>query len=81
MNGNVSRWNDKTRSLVRSNPSELRLVDLENTLRMTDHLALIRYSARETLDKRCVSDTDRGDRERTEDNRLTGSDQFDQFKG
>ena len=42
MNGNVSRWNDKTRSLVRSNPSELRLVDLENTLRMTDHLALIR---------------------------------------
>ena len=31
-----------TRNLVRSNPSELRLMDLENTLRMTDHLALTR---------------------------------------
>ena len=42
MNGNVTRWNDVTSSLVRSNPSELRLMDLENTLRMTDHLALTR---------------------------------------
>ena len=42
MNGNVTQWNDMTRSLVRSNPSELRLMDLENTLRMTDHLALTR---------------------------------------
>ena len=42
MNGNVTRWNDLTRSLVRSNPSELRLLDLEITLRMTDHLALTR---------------------------------------
>ena len=31
-----------TRSLVRSNPSELRLMNLENMLRMTDHLALTR---------------------------------------
>ena len=29
-----------TRSLVRSNPSELPLMDLENMLRMIDHLAL-----------------------------------------
>ena len=40
MNGNVTRWNEMTRSLVRSNPSELRLMDLENMLRMVDHLAL-----------------------------------------
>ena len=39
---NVTRWNDMTRTLVRSNPSELRLMDLENTLRMTDRLALTR---------------------------------------
>ena len=32
----------RDRSLVRSNPSELRLMDLENTLRMTDDLALTR---------------------------------------
>ena len=31
-----------SRNLVRSSPSGLRLMDLENTLRMTDHLALIR---------------------------------------
>ena len=36
MNGNV------TRSLMRSNPSELRLMDLENMLRKIDHLALTR---------------------------------------
>ena len=43
MNGNVTRWNAMTRSLVRSNPSELRrLMDLENMLRMIDHLALTR---------------------------------------
>ena len=42
MNGNVTRWNEMTRSLVRSNPSELRLMDLENMLRMIDHLALTR---------------------------------------
>ena len=28
MNGNVTRWNEMTRSLARSNPSELRLMDL-----------------------------------------------------
>ena len=30
MNGNVTRWNEMTRGLVKSNPSELRLMDLEN---------------------------------------------------
>ena len=43
MKGNVTEWNDMTRSLVRSNPSELRLMDLENTLRVADHLTLTRY--------------------------------------
>ena len=42
MNGNVTRWNELTRSLVRNNPSELRLMDLENMLHMIDHLALTR---------------------------------------
>ena len=42
MNGNVTRWNEMIRSLVRNNPGELRLLDLENTLRMIDHLALTR---------------------------------------
>ena len=31
------------RNLVRNNPGELRLLDLENTLRMIDHIALTRY--------------------------------------
>ena len=39
MNGNVTRWNEMTRSLVRSNPCELRLMDLEN---MIEHLTLTR---------------------------------------
>ena len=42
MNGNVTRWNEMTRGLVRSNPSGLRLMDLENMLRMIDHLTLNR---------------------------------------
>ena len=42
MNGNVTRWNEVTRSLVRNNPGELRLLDLENMLRMIDHIALTR---------------------------------------
>ena len=42
MNGNLTRWNDMTQGLVRNNPSELRLMILENMLRMTDHLALTR---------------------------------------
>ena len=42
MNGNVTRWNEMTRGLVRSNPSELRLINLENMLRMIDHLTLTR---------------------------------------
>ena len=41
-NGNVTRWNEMTRGLVRSNPSELRLMDLKNMLRMIDHLTLTR---------------------------------------
>ena len=40
MNGNVTRWNEMIRNLVRNNPGELRLLDLENTLRMMDHVAL-----------------------------------------
>ena len=42
MNGNVTRWNEMTRTLVRNNPGELRLLDLENMLRMIDHIALTR---------------------------------------
>ena len=42
MNGNVTRWNKMVRNLIRSNPGELRLMDLENALRTTDHLALTR---------------------------------------
>ena len=41
-NGNVTRWNDMTCNLARSNPTELRLMDLKNTLWMTDHLAFTR---------------------------------------
>ena len=33
MNGNVTRWNEMTRSLVRSNPSELQLMDHKNISR------------------------------------------------
>ena len=32
MNGNVTRWNEMTRGLLRTNPSELRLMDLEKYL-------------------------------------------------
>ena len=42
MNGNVTQWNEMIRSLVRNNPGELRLLDLENMLRMIDHIALTR---------------------------------------
>ena len=42
MNDNVTRWNEMIRSLVRNNPGELRLLDLENMLRMIDHIALTR---------------------------------------
>ena len=45
-NGSVTRWNEMTRNLVRSNPSELRLMDLENMLRMIDHLALTTQQGR-----------------------------------
>ena len=42
MNGNVTRWNEMIRNLVGNNPGELRLLDLENMLRMIDHIALTR---------------------------------------
>ena len=42
MNGNATRWNEIVRNLIRSNPGGLRLMDLENTLRTSDHLALTR---------------------------------------
>ena len=42
MNGNVTRWNEMIRCLVRNNPGELRLLDLEDMLRMIDHIALTR---------------------------------------
>ena len=42
MNGNVTRWNEMIRSLVRNHPGELRLLDRENMLRMIDHIALTR---------------------------------------
>ena len=45
MNGNVTRWNEMIRSLVRNNPGELRLLDLENMLRMIDHIAPTRDGA------------------------------------
>ena len=72
MNGNVTLWNEMIRNLIRSNPGELRLMDLENTLRMTDHLALIRNSIHfNTLKGRRwsirLSDKDRGDRRKTQD--------------
>ena len=41
-NGNVTRWNEMTRNLVRSNPGELRFMNQKNTLRMTDYLVLTR---------------------------------------
>ena len=42
MNGNVTRWNEMTRRLVRNNPGELRFMDLESMLRMIDHILLTR---------------------------------------
>ena len=42
MNGNVPRWNEMTRRLVRNNPGKLRLMDLGSMLRMIDHIALTR---------------------------------------
>ena len=54
MIGNATRWNDMARNLVRSNPSELRLMDLESTLGMTDHLALTRVGCVSTQHKEGV---------------------------
>ena len=42
MNGNVTRWNEMIRNLVGNNPGELRLLGLENMMRMIDHIALTR---------------------------------------
>ena len=52
--GNATRWNDMARNLVRSNPSELRLMDLDNTLGMTDHLVLTRVGYISTQHKEGV---------------------------
>ena len=40
MNGNITQWNVMIRNLTTGNPNELRLMDVENTLRMVDHGAL-----------------------------------------
>ena len=42
MNGNVTAYNKMARGLVRNNTGELRLMDIENMLRMIDHLTLTR---------------------------------------
>ena len=73
MNGNVTRWNEMTRSLVRSNPSKLRLMNLENLQGWNT----LQHPAREALGKRRVPDAVEGNGARIEDNQLTGSDQFD----
>ena len=70
-NGNVTQWNDMTRSLVRSNPSEI------ESSRAHQRWDTLQHSTRETLDKRRVSDRDMGNGARIEVNRLSGSDQFD----
>ena len=40
MNRNVTQWNVMIRNLTTGNPNELRLMEVENTLRMVDHGAL-----------------------------------------
>ena len=40
MKGNVTQWNVMIRNLTTGNPNELRLMDVESTLRMADHGAL-----------------------------------------
>ena len=40
MNGNITQWNVMIRNLTTGNPNELRLMDVEKTLRMVDHGAL-----------------------------------------
>ena len=42
LKGNVAGLNEMIPNLVSSNPGELQLMDLENTLRITGHLALTR---------------------------------------
>ena len=42
MNGNVTQWSVMIRHLTAENPNELRLMDVENALRMVDHGALTR---------------------------------------
>ena len=84
MNDNVAKWKEKIRNLVRNNPGELRLMDKESTLRMTDRLANIRDGkkiyrpAGMEVDQRRLSNKDWGARRRAaEDDQLSGSDQFD----
>ena len=78
MNGTVTRWNEMTRGMVRINPSELRLMDLENMLRMIDHLTLtwdgIRFN---TQQGRRVPDAVEGNEARIKEHQLTDSDRFD----
>ena len=58
MNSNVTRWNVMVDNLIRSNPGELRLMDLENTLRMTGHIALTRDGIHFNTQqgRRCIND-------------------------
>ena len=78
MNGTVTRWNEMTRGMVRINPSELRLMDLENMLRMIDHLTLtwdgICFN---TQQGRRVPDAVEGNEARIKEHQLTDSDRFD----
>ena len=71
LNDNVTRCYEMIRSLISSNPGELRLMDLENTLRMTNHLALTRdgihLNTFQVMDQRRLSDKNRGDRRRNQD--------------
>ena len=78
MNGNVTRWNEMTSSLVRSNPSELRQHAAHDR---SPHVHQGRHTlqnpAREALDKRRVPDAVEGNGARIKENQLTGTDQFD----
>ena len=84
MNGNVTRWNEMTRSLVRSNHSELRATHGSGkhaahgrSPRTHQGWHLFQHPAREALDKRRVPDAVEENGAGVVDNQLTGSDQFD----
>ena len=46
LNGNVTRWNMMVKSLIAENLNELRLMNVENVVRMVDHRALMSRSPR-----------------------------------